>query len=177
MRTPSVIKITIWGHGDTYCKLSLAGPKNILIERLHFSSRDVRIILFSTQYPVAIMCPELLNPTNGMVDVRGRTIGSQAIYMCNDGYSASGLIIRTCSGSGRWTGQDTECIDTSLVTCPSLRNPIDGRVTIMSNQFQGGAIYSCDSGFSLVGLVVRTCVISGQWSGTPPTCLGNDIAV
>lgn len=108
-----------------------------------------------------------------MVDVIGRTIGSQAFYSCNDGFAPSGLIVRTCSVSGRWTGEDTECIDTSNIMCPPLRNPVDGQVSIMSNMFTGGAIYSCEDGFSIDGpSSVRICMANGEWSGVPPTCIG-----
>ena len=32
------------------------------------------------------------------------------------------------------------------------------------------AIYSCDDGYSLVGDASRTCLETGLWSGTAPTC-------
>lgn len=120
----------------------------------------------------AILCPVLLDPANGMVDVRGRTMGSQAVYTCDQGFAPNGLIVRTCTETGEWTGEDTECIDTSTVMCPLLSDPMDGQVSIMSNGFNGGAIYSCINGFSLSGFAVRICMADGEWSGTPPTCLG-----
>ncbi|XP_064386138.1 mucin-2-like isoform X3 [Halichondria panicea] len=33
------------------------------------------------------------------------------------------------------------------------------------------AIHSCDASFSLVGEAVRTCGSTGEWSGSPPTCV------
>lgn len=116
------------------------------------------------------MCPELMNPANGIVDVRGRTIGSQAIYDCDNGFAASGPVVRTCGTSGQWGGVETMCINISTVMCPALPNPVNGAVNIVRNEFGGVAIYSCDPGFTSVGIIVRTCTVTGEWSGVPPTC-------
>ena len=32
------------------------------------------------------------------------------------------------------------------------------------------AIYTCDTGFELVGTGFRTCLASGVWSGIDPVC-------
>lgn len=120
-----------------------------------------------------VLCPFLMNPGNGRVDVMGRTTGSQAVYDCDEGFAANGLIVRVCGENGMWSGDDTECVDILSVVCPPLPNPLDGTVTIISNNFRGAAIYSCKDGFTLMGInIVRTCTVSGEWSGTPPTCEG-----
>lgn len=31
-------------------------------------------------------------------------------------------------------------------------------------------MYTCENGYQLVGASVRTCLSSGEWSGTPPFC-------
>jgi len=59
-----------------------------------------------------------MNPANGVVDVRGTTIGSQAIYDCDDGFAVSGPVVRTCDSDGQWRGEETECVDISNVVCP-----------------------------------------------------------
>jgi hypothetical protein len=107
-----------------------------------------------------------------MVDVRGRSVGSEAIYMCDVGFAANGLIVRTCTASGQWTGGDTTCIDISTIMCPQLEDPVDGMVFIMSNLFNGAAIYLCDDGFTTNGFAVLLCMADGKWSGVPPTCVG-----
>ena len=121
-----------------------------------------------------MVCPVLMNPANGQVNVIGRTMGSQAVYDCDEGFAESGLIVRVCGPDGRWSGGDTECIDITTVVCPpTLPDPLDGKVTVNGNNFRGVAIYACDTGFSLVGTnFVRTCTVSGEWSGNPPTCQG-----
>ena len=55
------------------------------------------------------------------------------------------------------------------VLCPSLTIK-DGRVTVTGLTPGSTAIYTCDSGFELVGTVFRTCLTSGVWSGTDPVC-------
>ena len=53
--------------------------------------------------------------------------------------------------------------------CPRLPDPVNGGVVAM-NGFAGRAIYSCDVGFFPDGLIVRTCMVNGVWSGTAPIC-------
>lgn len=110
------------------------------------------------------------------MDVAERTPGSQAVYTCDAGFAPNGLIIRTCSGSGQWTGQqDTQCIDRTTIVCPQLPAPVNGGVVITMNGLGGRAIYSCDLGFSPDGgLIVRACMANEEWSETPPTCERKD---
>ena len=35
---------------------------------------------------------------------------------------------------------------------------------------QEQAIYVCDQGFVIVGLLVRICLDNGEWGGDDPTC-------
>ena len=36
--------------------------------------------------------------------------------------------------------------------------------------YNSTATYSCEDGYSLVGVPVRTCLSSGNWSGDTPSC-------
>ena len=122
--------------------------------------------------PAVTFCPELTDPANGVVDVRGMTVGSQAIYECVEGFAAKGPVVRMCGEDGEWEGEETECVDISTISCPALPNPVDGMVDILSNDFRGGALYSCNDGFSAVGSILRVCTACGEWSEQPPTCEG-----
>lgn len=64
-------------------------------------------------------------------------------------------------------------------SCPNLPDPNSGAVTYSQNSvgFVSTATYSCDDDFVLSGEdTVRICVgvagSSGEWTGTPSTCLG-----
>ena len=60
------------------------------------------------------------------------------------------------------------------ITCPSLSNPSFGSVTVTGVSIGDTATYSCNSGFILVGVEVRTCQLVGAgvavWSGAAPIC-------
>ena len=59
------------------------------------------------------------------------------------------------------------------VDCGTLTNPANGQVTYTAGTLFGQtATYSCDSGYNLVGVSVRTCQATGVWSGSVPTCQG-----
>ena len=50
-----------------------------------------------------------------------------------------------------------------------IGNPANGSVNIPSRDFGSVATYECDSGFTLVGNMRRTCTLTG-WDGSQPTC-------
>ena len=59
------------------------------------------------------------------------------------------------------------------VDCGTLTNPVNGQVTHTAGTLFGQtATYICDSGYNLVGESVRTCQVTGVWSGSVPTCQG-----
>ena len=60
-----------------------------------------------------------------------------------------------------------------VVNCGALTNPTSGRVSHTAGTTYGQtAIYSCNTGYSLVGSSTHTCQATGNWSGTSPTCQG-----
>ena len=58
---------------------------------------------------VAILCPELPNPTNGEVSLTGNTVGSLASYSCDLGFGLVGFSTRICQPIGQWSGQAPTC--------------------------------------------------------------------
>ena len=117
-----------------------------------------------------IICPELPDPANGIVTVMMRTVNSRAIYSCNAQFGVSGSRVRTCRENGNWDGEEPMCIFVPSIVCSDLEAPIDGSLFVTSNNLDGIAQYSCDTGFRLVGSSVRLCQVSEEWSGTSPTC-------
>ncbi len=57
----------------------------------------------------AIQCSFLDAPRNGQVNLRGTTVGSQALYTCFPGFTLSGVSSRTCLESGEWSDQAPTC--------------------------------------------------------------------
>ncbi len=57
-----------------------------------------------------IECDVLTDPANGQVNISSGTIfGSTATYSCNNGYTLSGSVSRTCGASGFWSGSEPTC--------------------------------------------------------------------
>ena len=60
-------------------------------------------------YFAEINCPNLMDPTNGVVSFSATTPGSSATYTCNTGYQLEGTSPRTCQDNGTWSGSDPTC--------------------------------------------------------------------
>ena len=58
----------------------------------------------------------------------------------------------------------------TVASCPQLDNPTNGRVFVTGLGVQEQAIYICDEGFVIDGLLVRICLDDGEWGGDNPTC-------
>ncbi len=58
----------------------------------------------------------------------------------------------------------------TAIDCGSLPAPENGNIVLSDTTFRSTARYSCEAGFGLVGVSVRTCEASGEWSGTAPFC-------
>lgn len=58
----------------------------------------------------------------------------------------------------------------AAVDCGPLDSPDNGVVRVPGTEFGFAARYSCNVGFTLVGLSTRICQINGKWSGDAPTC-------
>ena len=115
-----------------------------------------------------IVCPNLSNPPNGRVSLStGVFIGSRATYTCDSGYSLVGVSTRVCQNDGTWSGRAPIC---RIIRCGGLNSPSNGLVTIINDTPGGTAVYTCNSGYTLVGRDTRTCQDDGSWSGIPPIC-------
>ena len=60
---------------------------------------------------------------------------------------------------------------TDTVLCPTLDDPGNGSVSVYSNFVGDSAYYRCNYGYRRSGSSYRTCLLSGEWSGTQPTCI------
>ena len=61
----------------------------------------------------------------------------------------------------------------TAVNCGALANPANGQVTHTAGTTFGQTVtYSCNTGFTRIGVSTRTCQATGVWSGSAPTCHG-----
>ena len=60
----------------------------------------------------------------------------------------------------------------SEIDCGALDGPVNGDVSVSSTTYNSTATYSCNTGYTLTGDDMRTCMESGLWSGSEPICVG-----
>ena len=61
----------------------------------------------------------------------------------------------------------------TAVDCGNLTDPVNGSVDhTAGTTLNHTAIYSCNTGYNLVGDSTHTCQRTGNWSGSAPTCQG-----
>ena len=88
----------------------------------------VGLLLLSYAASVSINCEEPPNITNGNVSITGLTPGSVATYSCASGYYLKGQQNRTCNFLGKWSSNEPNCGElTVLANCQGCT----GRVRIV----------------------------------------------
>ncbi|XP_069771714.1 uncharacterized protein [Narcine bancroftii] len=95
--------------------------------------------------------------------------GDTVSFECLDGYKLLGSRSRTCLSNGQWNGSTTVCED-GMDTCPNPGTP-PGSVKFGKNYDVGDKVrYLCQGGRVLIGSHDRTCLESGEWTGSEPRC-------
>lgn len=127
-----------------------------------------------------VECDPLEDIENGDVIVTSFTPGSEADYICDEGYVLIGQETRVCehvdrtSTRGEWSGEEPSC---QPLQCEQLADIPNGRVVTTGVTISSTATYTCNEGFVLTGTETRTCEAvedNGQtvarWSDFPPSC-------
>ena len=113
-------------------------------------------------------CGALTGPTNGSVSAPTTTYGATATYSCNTGFNVVGTATRTCLDTGTWGGSAATCAPKD---CGTLTAPANGSVSAPTTTYGATATYSCVTGYGASGSSTRTCLDTGLWSGTAPSCV------
>jgi CUB/sushi domain-containing protein len=117
--------------------------------------------------PIDCGNPESPDP-NGSLQVSSTTVGSVAVYQCNDGFTLQGEDQAICQDNGQWSTGAPTC---QPVDCNLLPAPVNGNVFFNPGTTFGSlAIFSCENKFVLVGSDTRKCGANGEWSGEQPIC-------
>ncbi|XP_026500881.2 sushi, von Willebrand factor type A, EGF and pentraxin domain-containing protein 1 [Vanessa tameamea] len=130
---------------------------------------------WSSEAPV---CKEI-TCTDPSIQIKGSTgllvvtstlsIGGEAHYRCERGYSIKGNQTRTCLPKGQWYGTPPVCIP---IDCKSPGTIENGRIIISntSTLFGSSIEYHCLPQYQRVGPFLRKCLDDGKWSGEDPRC-------
>ena len=60
----------------------------------------------------------------------------------------------------------------TAIGCQTLRNPLNGKITISSTTTNSTAKYECNRGFRLLGDSTLVCQSNGHWKGVVAVCEG-----
>ena len=118
-------------------------------------------------------CPDLPPPASGSRSSITRTLGGDALFACNDGYTLSGSSSRTCNVPGTWSGSDTVCtLNPSY--CSVLSPTPNSALTSCDRFIAGQCTFACDTGYlPSSGSSTRTCQAPGglSWTGSQLSCV------
>ncbi|XP_013375174.1 PREDICTED: CUB and sushi domain-containing protein 2 isoform X4 [Chinchilla lanigera] len=95
---------------------------------------------------------------------------AQLMLICDPGYYYTGQRVIRCQANGRWSLGDSmpTC---QIISCGELPTPPSGHRIGTLSVYGATAIFSCNSGYTLVGSRVRECLANGLWSGSEIHCL------
>ncbi|XP_075058584.1 CUB and sushi domain-containing protein 1 [Mixophyes fleayi] len=95
---------------------------------------------------------------------------SQVLLSCSPGYYLRGLRLLYCRANGTWSGEDVKPSCT-VISCGDLPTPPNGNRIGTLNVYGATTIFTCNTGYTLVGSHVRECLANGLWSGIETRCL------
>ena len=115
-----------------------------------------------------IFCPMPEIPPHGKLLKGGNSFMDVVSYQCEPGFYLNEQSVRTCLSNGRWNGTVPHCLP---IECPSVDEIENGRVDVTQGYLYGNVImYTCNSGFELIGVNERFCSLDGTWSDSAPYC-------
>lgn len=97
-----------------------------------------------------VNCGPLPDIDHGYVTLKESrtTFGAQAIYTCQDNYTLVGSKTRECDENEIWSGSAPECLYTWCDDPPKIEG---GIVKVVGKKAGDVAVYSCESGYLLMG--------------------------
>uniref|UniRef100_A0A8C6YCD2 CUB and Sushi multiple domains 2 n=1 Tax=Naja naja TaxID=35670 RepID=A0A8C6YCD2_NAJNA len=124
---------------------------------------------------VAVSCPDI--SSIAVEHGRWRLIhetqyqyNAQLMLICDPGYYYIGYRVIGCQANGKWSiGEPMPTC--RIISCGDLPVPSNGNRIGTLTSYGATAIFSCNSGYTLVGSRVRECMANGLWSGLEVTCL------
>lgn len=93
--------------------------------------------------------------------------GSVVDYLCMDGFTLKREKSVSCQANGRWSSPYPECVP---MECPQPAEISNGIVDVQGLMYLSKALYSCKTGYQLVGNSTVLCGDKGLWIGGVPSC-------
>ncbi|XP_029103994.1 CUB and sushi domain-containing protein 1 isoform X1 [Scleropages formosus] len=92
------------------------------------------------------------------------------MLICDPGYYYRGQRVIRCQANGTWDYPEPRPL-CNIISCMDLGTPPNGNKIGTLTVYGATAIFSCNTGYTLVGSRVRECMSNGLWSGTQVQCL------
>uniref|UniRef100_A0A672MSI3 CUB and Sushi multiple domains 2 n=1 Tax=Sinocyclocheilus grahami TaxID=75366 RepID=A0A672MSI3_SINGR len=89
---------------------------------------------------------------------------------CDPGYFYKGQRVIRCQANGTWDYPEPRP-SCEIISCGDLGTPPNGNKIGTLTVYGATAIFSCNTGYTLVGSRVRECMSNGLWSGAEVQCL------
>ena len=159
-----LIKRGTGAFGDTWtfsCNsgYALSGPTNVsCLSTAQWSS------VAPTCQPVTCAAPNL--PGNGTLSCLSMQYQGICNVQCDFGFSLIGVSWIICQANTTWSNAGI-C---SPIHCPEVVSPAFGAVSVSGTVLGSSVSYACSIGYSLSGSQSATCLATGRWSTTAPTC-------
>ena len=125
---------------------------------------------WSTPVPncVPVRCDDIGSIDNGNFTITSNTFGGMVIFVCDEGYEMEGESIRICQPDGRWSSTQPTCVAGKCEAPPLIDN---GKIDYKDLSYKSVVIYTCDTGYTLVGKDVRRCLQNLTLDDEEPTCV------
>lgn len=88
-----------------------------------------------------------------LIMIKTSCLGFKACFKMNLSTYLWGYLIKTC-----------------ISDCGSLSGPNNGDVNFATTTYNSVATFSCNTGYDQSGALSATCLDTGSWSASPPTC-------
>lgn len=120
-----------------------------------------------------VHCPAIVERKGLVASTRNTKMGVKVHFSCHNSNSLIGAPELTCLPSGSWSSPTPFC---ESVLCPDITNITNDRilrVSIVSREVGGRALFSCPPGFTIRGAGTESvCQSSGEWAQPLPRCEG-----
>lgn len=117
----------------------------------------------------------------GFISKLGRWFATELLFSDEDEKKIN--LLRTSRRVFSWDSAALKCYTAviqfilfSVISCGDLGTPPNGNKIGTLTVHGATAIFSCNTGYTLVGSRVRECLSNGLWSGTLVQCLGRSFS-
>ncbi|XP_071814005.1 sushi domain-containing protein 2-like isoform X2 [Apostichopus japonicus] len=112
-------------NGDSACEFDFLATGDSEFAAITHTAVEMAMDVIAENAAVGVPCPQLPDPTNGVVIVNDALVGGTATYMCDIGFELLGNAVSTCKENSKWSGLAPRCVVVSPLSC-IVRRPFVG---------------------------------------------------